>query len=74
MENENAVKQPSLLVALLPVAVLAGLLWVWIQVLDEAPHIPLVITTIVATFIAIRLGHTWKAIEERMIATISHSM
>ena len=74
MENEKAVKQPSLLLALLPVLLLAGLLYVWIQLLGQDPQIPLVITTIVATFIATRLGHKWKAIEDRMIATISLSM
>jgi len=79
MENEKAIKKPSLFTALLLVGLLAGVLALWLNLDflgkgDDDPRIPLVIVTMVATFLAIRMGHKWKAIEDRMISTISLAM
>lgn len=45
-----------------------------ILVFEGAPHIPLLVSTIVASLVAISCGYKWKEIEEGIVDTIRMSM
>ena len=67
-------KKPSLPVALIPVIFLAVILLINIFVWGGDAHIPLILATIVAVAVGIRLGYTWEELEKAMLTTISKSM
>lgn len=69
-----SIRRPGLILALVPVAVLIGALYlavVHFKSLGLTTHTPLIIATIVAALVALRLGHGWNAIEEGMVVGIS---
>ncbi|MDQ0337805.1 NhaC family Na+:H+ antiporter [Caldalkalibacillus uzonensis] len=68
--SSERVKKPSIGMALVPVLFMIVSLAVGIAVYDADPHVPLLLSTIVAAIIAVRLGHSWKSIEASMIKTI----
>ncbi|KDN59237.1 sodium:proton antiporter [Exiguobacterium sp. AB2] len=52
--------------ALLPLLVMIGVMLVAIVLLEQGPHIPLIIGTAVASMVAYKHGFKWKEIEEMM--------
>ncbi|MBM7632420.1 Na+/H+ antiporter NhaC [Geomicrobium sediminis] len=67
-------KQPTLLIALLPIAFMIVALVVAIGGYGADPHFPLFISAVVAVIIAMALGHTWKALESGMLKAIGLAM
>ncbi|EMI11480.1 Na+/H+ antiporter NhaC [Anoxybacillus gonensis] len=57
-------RQISFSVAMIPVLVTIVVMALTIVVLEQSPHIPLIVGTTVAALIAWRLGFTWREIEE----------
>lgn len=60
-------KQPSEIpfgAALLPIVVMVGVMAVSIIKFEASPHVPLLIGAIVASFVALYYGYTWKTIEK----------
>lgn len=69
--------EPSLGVSLIPVAFLVGALWlsvVHLRDLGLTAHVPLVMATVVAGLISMRLGHSFADIEKGMVKGISLAM
>lgn len=76
-KKENEVrrkKQPTMLIALIPVVFLAFLLMMTIFVWGGDAHIPLVFGTIAAALVGFYLGFSWSEMEEHIIKTITKSM
>jgi NhaC family Na+:H+ antiporter len=70
-------RQPTLLVALIPVVFLVGALWVAVVYLRDyglSTHIPLIFGAVVAAAVSLALGNTWKDIEAGMVKGISLAM
>lgn len=67
-EKKNAVakKEMSLLWAITPLLVMIAVMIVTIVVLEQGPHIPLIIGTAVAALVAWKHGFKWDDIEEMM--------
>ena len=63
-------RQARLWEAILPVAALIFFLALNIKLYGGEPHIPLVLGTVVAAIVGIRLGYSWKLIEEGMVSGI----
>ena len=61
--NDAKTRTPALWEALLPIAALILFLVVQISLLDLPVHLPLILGSIVAALMGLRLGHTWHAIE-----------
>ncbi|WP_433957366.1 Na+/H+ antiporter NhaC [Cytobacillus horneckiae] len=59
-------KQISFGLAIIPLLVMITVMVVAIVVLDQGPHIPLIIGTITAALVAWKVGYEWKDIEESM--------
>jgi NhaC family Na+:H+ antiporter len=74
MKNERAPKEPSLVLALLPVAALVGALAYALQVLDASPHIPIILGAVVAALVGVGLGYDWKSLQDGMVKGISIAM
>ncbi|NLK43877.1 MAG: Na+/H+ antiporter NhaC [Tissierellia bacterium] len=71
----NTKKQATLGHAFIPIIVLMVVLSVSILVFGADPHIPLLVASIVAAFVAIfGLGYTWEEVEKGAIETIQLSM
>jgi NhaC family Na+:H+ antiporter len=68
---KNGHKEPSLLLALVPGALLVGILAYAVPVLEVAPHIPIILAGVVAVSIGLWLGYDWKALQEGMVKGIS---
>lgn len=67
-------KQPTLLVALIPILFMVLALVVGIGFLGADPHIPLFLSGVVAVIVALALGHSWKSLEKGMINGITLSL
>ncbi|MGM0471415.1 MAG: Na+/H+ antiporter NhaC [Bacillota bacterium] len=67
-------RKPSFLEALLPVLITAILLFTGIVFLGIDPHILLVLGTVVAGGLGIKLGYSWKELEEGLIEGINVAM
>lgn len=72
--NKKAVKTPSLKVAMIPIAFMIVSLYVGIAEFGLDPHVPLLLSAVVATIVALWLGHTWNDIETSFLNTIRLSM
>lgn len=59
-------KKMSFKVAIIPLAVMIAVMAVAVIVLEQGPHIPLIVGTSVAALVAWRVGYTWDEIEEAM--------
>ncbi|ARC84860.1 Na+/H+ antiporter NhaC [Clostridium argentinense CDC 2741] len=70
----NEIRKPKLLEALLPIIILAICLCVGIIFYEASAHIPLVIGSIIASLVALRLGFKWKDLEKGFINSIQMSM
>jgi len=60
--------------ALIPVLFLMLALVYTIRILNGAPHIPLVLSAVVATIVAVSSGYRWENIERGIVNTIRKSM
>jgi NhaC family Na+:H+ antiporter len=69
--NDATARKPALWEALLPIAALILFLVVQIRLLDLPVHIPLILGSIVAALMGLRLGHTWHAIEAGIVEGIA---
>ncbi|MEK5037641.1 Na+/H+ antiporter NhaC [Sporosarcina sp. FSL K6-3457] len=65
MEQQQE-KKIGFWMALLPLIVMIIVMIYTIVILEQGPHIPLIIGTSAAAFVAWRAGYTWKEIEEMM--------
>lgn len=70
----NNKKEMNIWWAILPIAVMITVMLVTIVVLEQEPHIPLMIGTAVAATVAWKFGHTWKDIQEMMFDGIKLAM
>ena len=59
--------------ALIPMLVMIIVMGICVIVLKASPHVPLLIGTATAAFIATRFGYTWNYIEEACYAGIPTS-
>lgn len=50
--------------AILPLVVMVSVMLVTIIVLEQGPHLPLIVGTVMASLVAWKIGFTWKEIEE----------
>ena len=68
-------KEATLGHALIPIVFLILVLSVSIMVFESDPHIPIILTIIVAAVVAIfQLGYTWEELEEGILETIKMGM
>jgi NhaC family Na+:H+ antiporter len=74
MNDERAPKDPSLVLALLPVAALVGALAYAVRVLEASPHIPIILGAVVAALVGLGLGYDWKSLQDGMVKGISIAM
>lgn len=72
MTNEK--KQMSIWWAIFPIALMITVMIVAIVVLEQEPHIPLMIGTGAAAFVAWKFGSSWKDIQEMMFNGIKLAM
>ncbi len=72
--SQKNLRKATLTEALIPIACLILFLAVAIIKFEASPHVPLVGAAVVTALIAIRLGHTWKSLEEGIVHTIMMSM
>jgi NhaC family Na+:H+ antiporter len=62
---------PSLVLSLVPVAVVMTILGLAIPLLGASPHLPLIAGSVVVVLIGRRLGYNWKTLQEGMVKGIS---
>ena len=67
-------KEAKLYHALIPVAVMAVIMFAAVVLFDSTPHIPLVLGCLTAGLVAVRLGYNWNEILEGMIEGITDSL
>lgn len=72
-DYDNSSKM-SFKLAMVPVLFLIGALIIALQVYEADPHIPLIMATIVAAGISVKVGYKWDAIEKGIIDSIQSSM
>ncbi|WP_042355607.1 Na+/H+ antiporter NhaC [Bacillus rubiinfantis] len=72
--NHNVDKLPSVWVALIPIVFMGVTLAYGIGVYGADPHVPLLLSTVVAVLVALILGHSFHSIEEQITKTISVSI
>ncbi|KRQ87387.1 Malate-2H(+)/Na(+)-lactate antiporter [Caloramator mitchellensis] len=73
-KGQSEIRQPKVWEALIPVIFLVAILSFSIIKYEASPHIPLIIASIVAALMALRVGLKWGDIEKGIIDTISMSM
>jgi Na+:H+ antiporter, NhaC family len=59
-------KEMPFWMAIIPLTVMIVVMFITIVVLEQGPHIPLIIGTTVAAIVAWRAGYTWNEIEDSM--------
>lgn len=67
-------RNPTFFEALIPIFALIIFLGVAIIKYDASPHIPLILSAIVAGLLGMRLGHTWASLKEGIIRSIKSSL
>ncbi|MEG1100150.1 MAG: Na+/H+ antiporter NhaC family protein, partial [Cetobacterium sp.] len=73
MKNVST-RRPTFLEALIPIVFLIIIISVSILKFGADPQIPLLIATIVAVLLGLKLGYKWDEMEQGMISTINSSM
>lgn len=71
---EQSKKEMNIWWAILPIVVMITFMLITIVVLEQEPHIPLIIGTVTAALVAYKFGHTWKDIQEMMFTGIKLAM
>lgn len=73
--SKKEVRNATLVESLIPISFMAIFLSFCIFKYGASPHIPLIVTTIIASLIAVfRLGYSWEVIEQGMFETIISAM
>lgn len=67
-------KTPSLGVALIPIIAMAVFLFAGIFMFEADPHIPLILSSMVAAIVSMYLGYTWSELEKGIIKAVSLSL
>ncbi len=64
-------RSPSLVLSLVPVAVVMTILGLAISLLEASPHLPLIAGSVVVVLIGRTLGYRWKTLQEGIVKGIS---
>ena len=62
----NRKKEMSFKMAIIPLVVMIIVMALTVVVLEQGPHIPLIVGTVAAALVALKSGYKWKEIEEAM--------
>lgn len=73
-DEKRKIKKPSIKVAMIPIVFMVVSLFLGISMYGLDPHIPLLLSGMVATMIAMWLGHSWNDIERSFLNTIRLSL
>jgi Na+:H+ antiporter, NhaC family len=68
------IRKPKMWEALIPILALIIALGVGIMIYEASPHIPLVLSSVVAAIMAMKVGYKWSDLEDGIINTIQMSM
>ena len=71
---EKEVRNANFAEALFTFASLTIIMFISIIKYEESPHIPMLIGVLIASLVAIKIGYSWKFIENSMIKGISQAM
>ena len=71
---EKEVRKANFSEALFTFASLTIIMFISIIKYEESPHIPMLIGVFIASLVALKIGYTWKFIENSMIKGISQAM
>lgn len=71
---EKKVRKANFAEALFTFASLTIIMFISIIKYEESPHIPMLIGVLIASLVALKIGYTWKFIENSMIKGISQAM
>lgn len=71
---EREVRKANFAEALFTFASLTIIMFISIIKYEESPHIPMLIGVLIASLVALKIGYTWKFIENSMIKGISQAM
>ena len=71
---EKEVRKANFSEALFTFASLTIIMFISIIKYEESPHIPMLIGVLIASLVALKIGYTWKFIENSMIKGISQAM
>jgi len=74
MQGEHRERVAGVGLALIPVIFLVLALFISIVILDQPPHIPLILAAAVAAGVAAHLKYSWKEIQEGMVQGINLAM
>lgn len=72
--TERTKKLPSLSVALIPVISMVVILFVGIFVFEADAHIPILLSAVVATIVALSIGYKWREIEQGILNGVTLSL
>ena len=73
-KNEKEVRKANFSEALFTFASLTIIMFISIIKYEESPHIPMLIGVLIASLVALKIGYTWKFIENSIIKGISQAM
>ena len=73
-KNKKEVRKANFSEALFTFASLTIIMFISIIKYEESPHIPMLIGVLIASLVALKIGYTWKFIENSMIKGISQAM
>lgn len=71
---KKEVRKANFAEALFTFASLTIIMFISIIKYEESPHIPMLIGVLIASLVALKIGYTWKFIENSMIKGISQAM
>lgn len=71
---EKEVRKANFAEALFTFASLTIIMFISIIKYEESPHLPMLIGVLIASLVALKIGYTWKFIENSMIKGISQAM
>ena len=71
---EREVRKANFAEALFTFASLTIIMFISLIKYEESPHIPMLIGVLIASLVALKIGYTWKFIENSMIKGISQAM
>lgn len=71
---EKEVRKASFAEAIFTFASLTIIMFISIIKYEESPHIPMLIGVLIASLVALKIGYSWKFIENSMIKGISQAM
>ena len=72
--GKESPRSASLLESLIPVFLMISFLGINVIIYHGSPHIPLIGGTVIASLIGLRLGYTWKQVENGIVGGITIAM